>query len=107
MASRSSRRWSASAGGELLANEGDELAPGDEVQRPYPVVQEDSLGRDVPIVTTTGDYRYLGRLIVRFSASGLVTSIGRERSGPDVVGPDIEPDQEMTQAVVDPVRESI
>jgi 5'-nucleotidase len=61
----------------------------------------------VPIVTTSGDYRYLGRLIVRFSGSGLVTSIGRERSGPDVVGPDIEPDEEMTEAVVDPVRESI
>ncbi|MCP9488995.1 MAG: 5'-nucleotidase C-terminal domain-containing protein [Solirubrobacteraceae bacterium MAG38_C4-C5] len=97
----------AGGGGELLANEDDELAPGDEAQGPYPVVQEDSLGRDVPIVTTTGDYRYLGRLIVRFSESGLVTSIGRERSGPDVVGPDIEPDAEMTQAVVDPVRESI
>jgi 5'-nucleotidase len=97
----------AGGGGELLANEDDELAPGDEAQRPYPVVQEDSLGRDVPIVTTSGDYRYLGRLIVRFSGSGLVTSIGRERSGPDVVGPDIEPDEEMTEAVVDPVRESI
>lgn len=97
----------AGGGGELLANEDDELVPGDEAQGPYPVVQEDSLGRDVPIVTTTGDYRYLGRLIVRFSESGLVTSIGRERSGPDVVGPDIEPDAEMTEAVVDPVRESI
>lgn len=97
----------AGGGGELLANEDDELAPGDEAQRPYPVVQEDSLGRDVPIVTTSGDYRYLGRLIVRFSGSGLVTSIGRERSGPDVVGPDIEPDEEMTEAVVDPVRASI
>jgi len=94
-------------GGELLANSGDELAPGDEAQRPYPIIQDDSLGRAVPIVTTTGDYRYLGRLIVRFSASGLVTSIGRQRSGPEVVGPDVEPDEEMTEAVVDPVRASI
>ena len=40
----------------------------------YPLVARDAAGRDVPVVTTVGEYRYLGRLDLEFDAAGNVTS---------------------------------
>jgi 2',3'-cyclic-nucleotide 2'-phosphodiesterase (5'-nucleotidase family) len=76
----------AGGGDELLANADDELIPGDEeeVFGTYPQWQQDSAGVYVPIVTTSGEYRYLGQLQVGFDAAGKVVGIGPD-SGPLVV----------------------
>ena len=52
----------AGGGDELLANEGDLLVPGDEVAGEYPLITQDMMGNDVPVVTTAGNYKYVGRL---------------------------------------------
>ena len=79
----------AGGGDELLANEGDLLVPGDAVSvdpvtglpLPYPLVATDRTGAAVPIVTTAGDYKYVGRLVVDFDSSGRVLATGAG-SGP-------------------------
>lgn len=52
----------AGGGDELLANEDDLLIPGDEesIAGPYPTIVMDSEGKEVPVVTTSAGYRYLG-----------------------------------------------
>ena len=105
----------AGGGDELLANEGDLLVPGDAVSvdpvtglpLPYPLVATDRTGAAVPIVTTAGDYKYVGRLVVDFDSSGRVLATGAG-SGPvrvSGVAPDAVAADPLTQAtVVDPVR---
>lgn len=99
----------AGGGNELLANEGDALIPGEgqDVYGPYPMWAEDADGKRVPVVTTNGDYRYVGRLIVDFDAQGNVVAID-EASGPvrvaggglpDAIAPDAEVDAQVTQPV--------
>lgn len=104
----------AGGGDELLANEGDLLVPGDEetVFGSYPLSAEDADGRDVPIITTSGDYRYVGRLTVGFSAAGRVVKIDEDDSGPvrvsSTANPDgVEPSAFIQNNVVVPVQEAI
>ncbi len=64
----------AGGGDELLANDGDLLVPGDdEVFGSYPVLATGGDGATIPVVTTPGDYKYLGRLDVTFDSYGNVT----------------------------------
>ena len=51
---------------------------------PYPTVAKDARRRDVPIVTTQGEYRYVGRLTVTFDAAGKLdpTDAREVRPGP-------------------------
>jgi 5'-nucleotidase len=95
----------AGGGDELLANTGDALIPGDEsdVFGGYPQWQQDSAGVYVPIVTTSGDYKYLGQLQVGFDATGAVVGIGPD-SGPLVVSTAAGNDAAMQKYVVDPVE---
>jgi len=105
----------AGGGDELLANEGDLLVPGDvravdpTTDQPfsYPVAATDADGAFVPIVTTAGDYKYVGRLVVNFDKSGTVLGVD-DLSGPvrvSGVAPDaVEPDAQIQQLVVDPVN---
>ncbi len=102
-------------GGELLANGDDLLVPGDtpdEVagQSGYPIFGTDADGNDIPIVTTSGDYRYVGRLILGFDADGNLTEI-LDQSGPVRVsgtGPDAVAADPVIQAeVVDPVAAGV
>jgi 5'-nucleotidase len=105
----------AGGGDELLANEGDLLVPGDAraidpaTGQPfsYPVAATDADGAFVPIVTTAGDYKYVGRLVVNFDKSGEVLGVD-DLSGPvrvSGVAPDaVEPDAQIQQLVVDPVN---
>lgn len=88
----------AGGGDELLVNCatvaecGDVLAPSDNVDEdgdtvpdgifgPYPIIATDAEGREVPVVTTSGQYGYLGRLVVTFDSGGRVVSTS-EDSGP-------------------------
>jgi len=108
----------AGGGDELLANEGDLLVPGDEIsldpetEEPlsYPVLADDADGNTVPIVTTAGDYKYVGRLVVVFNKKGEVTNV-RKGSGPvrvSGVGEDaVAADPVVQRKVVDPVQEYV
>jgi len=99
----------AGGGDELLANDDDLLVPGDEaaVFGSYPIIATDVDGTEVPVVTTSGGYRYLGRLIVDFDKSGNLLEFDDE-SGPVRVttgdfDDSVEADRKVTKRVVEPV----
>ncbi|MEM8560096.1 MAG: 5'-nucleotidase C-terminal domain-containing protein, partial [Bacteroidota bacterium] len=62
------------AGGSdrLLADETDILRAGDTAAGPYPTLFQDADGKDVPVVSTDGQYTYVGRLVISFDAFGNV-----------------------------------
>ncbi len=62
------------AGGSntLLADATDRLRRGDKAQDAYPLTHRAADGAPVLLVNTDGDYRYLGRLMVRFDDAGRV-----------------------------------
>ena len=64
------------AGGSntLLADETDRLHPGDTADRPYPIMTQSAAGEPIAIVGTDGNYRYVGRLVVDFDASGVLVA---------------------------------
>lgn len=99
----------AGGGDELLANAGDRLIPGDEVlvAGPYPIVAFDMDGTPVPVVTTTGGYRYVGRLVAGFNKDGELIAV-HQSSGPVRVAGGansdaVPPDPVVQSQVVDPV----
>jgi 2',3'-cyclic-nucleotide 2'-phosphodiesterase (5'-nucleotidase family) len=114
----------AGGGDELLANPWNPLSPGDgpgQVAGPYPLTATDGAGADLPVITTAGDYKYVGRLVVGFDQRGNVVDIDHERSGPiRVIGFDdgvsvstsdvpptnyiVSADPEVQAQVVDPVN---
>ncbi len=96
----------AGGGDELLANDDDPLLPGDEseVSGPYPLLVADADGTDVPVVTTPGSYRYVGRLIVTFDAAGDLVMVSDESGPVRVAAADgYVPDAEIVEVVTDPV----
>ncbi len=103
----------AGGGDELLANEGDALIPGDEgeVFASYPMYAENLDGNDVPIVTTTGSYKYLGQLVVEFDANGDATVIIDDSGIIRIAGGEnedaVESDPYLQEFVVDPVVEGL
>ena len=99
----------AGGGSEVLANPGDLLLPGDKAGARYPVVVKDLSGRKVPIVTTGGEYKYVGRLRVNFDiSSGEIISIDPDSGPVRVTGgahPDaVKPDPEVQSLVTVPVQ---
>jgi len=70
-------------GDEILADADDRLFPGDEdnVFGTYPQVAVDADSVQVPIVTTPGNYRYVGDLEVTFDRDGNVLSWDEHDSG--------------------------
>ncbi len=97
----------AGGGDELIADPGTLLVPGDEIdaEHPtYPVVAKDKDGKDVPIVTTAGEYKYLGKLEVTFDPSGDVTAWSGGPIRVSGVAPDaVAEDPTLKSDVVDPV----
>lgn len=77
-------------GDELLANDSDLLVPTNGLSggpRPatagtYPATATDAAGATVPVVTTQGEYRYVGRLTANFDAAGKLVGTDATRSGP-------------------------
>jgi len=100
----------AGGGGELLAETGTPLAPGDTVVGAYPAEAVDADGTLVPVVATTGDYKYVGRLVTTFDRHGNLTGID-DSSGPvrvSGVGPDaVAPNPTIQAEVVEPVAASV
>ena len=110
----------AGGGDELLANPGDPLLPGDEgeVYGAYPQKALDIDGTEVPVVTTSGEYRYVGQLVVGFDKDGNIVEIKDDRSGPVRVATEtcndtspcddaVMPDPVMQAMVVDPVEAAV
>ncbi len=104
----------AGGGDELLANPDDLLVPGDGPPfGPYPIIAVDGDGNEIPVVTTSGQYGYVGRLVVGFDKDGVVVAIGENSGAVRVAGGDcngtfpcddaVEPDAEVQAMVVDPV----
>lgn len=104
----------AGGGGDVLANPGTRLIPGDEVEisGPYPILEQGADGNDVHVVTTAGNYRYVGRFVASFNAAGVITSVDRDASGPVRVAgggqPDaVVPDADVRNRVVGPVSDAL
>jgi 5'-nucleotidase len=98
----------AGGGDEVLANPGDLLVPGDVIQGAYPLYATGKDGANIPVVTTAGDYKYVGKLTVSFDRRGRVKSIDTG-SGPVRIagGSNIDaviPNADVQEAVVDPVQ---
>ena len=73
----------AGGGNELLANECDLLIPDEDTPTgPYPIMATDRGGNSVPVVTTSGQYGYLGKLVVTFDTNGRLIEIDQNVSGP-------------------------
>ncbi len=73
------------AGGSdtLLADETDTLRSGDEAEDSYPLLTENADGDPAAIVSSAGEYSYVGRLVAEFDANGVLVpeSIDPEVSG--------------------------
>ena len=94
---------------DVLANPGDLLLPGDTSGGTYPIVVKDLSGRKISIVTTGGEYKYVGRLIVDFDkTTGEITRIDPDSGPVRVAGganPDaVMPDPEVQAQVTGPVQ---
>lgn len=101
-------------GDELLANPWNALLPGDEGRRwgAYPVLGRDVTGQPVPLVTTSGRYRYLGRLLAGFSADGRLLEIDEAASGPvRVAAPPeadaVDPDPRAEARIIAPLEAAV
>jgi 5'-nucleotidase len=108
----------AGGGDELLANPDDLLIPDDVPYGAYPQKATDINGTEVPVVTTSGEYKYVGQLVVGFDKHGEVVVIDEDRSGPvrvatgncnDTLPCDdaVVPDPVMQALVVDPVEAAV
>jgi len=99
----------AGGGDELLANPGDLLVPGDVFNPalPYPLYATGGDGATIPVITTPGDYKYVGRLVVDFDKDGAVIGVDPISGPVRVAGganPDaVAPDPVIQALVVDPV----
>lgn len=98
----------AGGGDDLLANDGNLLIPGDVAEAPYPMYATDADNKPLPIVTTAGNYSYLGKLVINFDAEGNITEV-LDGSGPIRVAggnnPDaVMPDPFLQEYVVKPVQ---
>jgi 5'-nucleotidase len=121
----------AGGGDELLASlDKDLLVPGDDEDKennetgeqkpdgipdslygPYPLWSKNADGDDVPVVTTNGDYKYVGNLVTVFDRTGTLLDVGEESGPKRVAGqevPDgVNPDPFLQREVVAPVEASV
>jgi 5'-nucleotidase/UDP-sugar diphosphatase len=99
----------AGGGDELLINDLSNALPSNQSDTPfgpYPLSVLDSEGRTVPVVTTTGEYRYIGRLEVEFDAEGNLISFAGEPVRVLAGDPNTTPDPVVQAQAVDPVLAS-
>jgi 5'-nucleotidase len=94
---------------DVLANPGDLLLPGDTPRGTYPIAVKDLSNREVSIVTTGGEYKYVGQLMVDFDkTTGEITRIDPDSGPIRVAGgahPDaVMPDPQVNAQVTEPVK---
>ena len=102
----------AGGSGALLADENSVLLPGDgDPYGPYPLTATLADGASVPIVTTPGDYTYIGQLILTVDADGNVTAVDETSGLRRVIGgeePDaVEPHPDVQAQVTEPVAAAL
>ena len=102
----------AGGSGALLADESTVLLPGDgDPYGPYPLTASLSDGSSVPVVTTPGDYTYVGQLILSIDADGNVTAIDETSGLRRVAGGDepdaVEPHPDVVAQVTEPVAAAL
>ena len=97
----------AGGGDELLQNpaidNAMELIPGESTPvGEYPTMLSDKGGNEVPLVTTSGNYKYLGRIDVNFDGNGKMLSFDSTSSYPRRVVPEssISKTLKITDAVL-------
>lgn len=93
----------AGGGDELLTNDPSIALNGQEVFGEYPLTTQDADGNNVYVVTTPGEYKYIGNLMVTFDPLGNVINI----SGNPVVVEADDPNQDLVDAVEAPVSEFV
>lgn len=76
----------AGGGDELLTNDPANEIAGQEIFAEYPIDTTDANGDTVYVVTTPGEYRYIGNLIVEFNEAGEVVTIADESDVVPVLG---------------------
>lgn len=99
----------AGGGEELLANPGTALVAGDtrpnviagSISNQYPILRTDADNRQVALVSTAGQFKYVGQLSLTFNAEGVLTSA----SGNPVRIADVSVDA-ANGVVADPVVKS-
>lgn len=102
----------AGGSGALLADDSTVLLPGDgDPHGPYPLTATLSDGSSVAVVTTPGDYTYVGQLILSVDADGNVTGIDETSGLRRVAGGDepdaVEPHPEVVAQVTEPVAAAL
>lgn len=70
----------ASGSDTLLADNTDTLRPGDTADGSYPIVTQNADGDPAAIVSTDGEYSYVGRLVVDFDENGVLDPASIEPS---------------------------
>jgi len=93
----------AGGGDELLKNDGNTCMPDEDAADAYPIILEDSTGRQVPLVTGPGGYRCIGRLNVTFS-DGVVSRVSGESIGVAIDG---TADADIVSNVETPITEAV
>lgn len=91
----------AGGGDELLTNDESIALPGVSIFGGYPLMVENADGTETPIVTTPGEYRYVGNLVLEFDGRGNLINVGEE-SNPILVA-DVAPDDFLQTTVVDSI----
>jgi 5'-nucleotidase len=111
----------AGGGDDLLTSpdvaESIQLIPGEgKPAGKYPEMVKDANGVDVPLITTKGNYNYLGRFDVSFDAAGKLTSYNKTTSYPRRVVPystvagalgikdSVTPDKRIVESVEKPLN---
>ncbi|MEB3883574.1 choice-of-anchor I family protein [Lyngbya sp. CCY1209] len=76
------------AGGSdtILADDTDPLRPGDEAEGVYPIVAENADGDPAVIVSSDGEYSYVGRLVVEFDDDGKLILNNEEATDTEISG---------------------
>lgn len=102
----------AGGGSDLLGNAGTLLVPGDTIVGAYPKPATDLDGKTVQVITTDGNFKYVGRLVATFNVTGDVVSVdpisGSVRVSGKVGDPDaVQPDPTVQAQVVNPVQISV
>jgi 2',3'-cyclic-nucleotide 2'-phosphodiesterase / 3'-nucleotidase / 5'-nucleotidase len=110
----------AGGGDELLVNDAAQTLPGElaPIAGTYPLLADDLDGRSIPLVTTAGNYKYLGRIDLRFDGGGDVTDVETDSFPRRVIPqsdaatalgiPDaVAPDPALVEQVTDPLQECL
>ncbi|NND07468.1 MAG: hypothetical protein HKN87_13910 [Saprospiraceae bacterium] len=83
----------ARGGDELLTNDPSIALQGSEIFGEYPLTVENAEGKNTYIVTTPGEYKYIGNLELAFDESGEIIAVGAA-SNPILVA-DVAPDSTL------------